>query len=146
MLDRPLLETKRRFSSTRDDWLSDEVVVDFPSMAGLVDLICASFFGETGNGSAEIHTTKVKLTAQEAKYGLQLPLDLPVQHSCPVCGGRGEMWSETCGMCSGTGGGLLSHHCQLRVPPGVRHGTCLRYCVTPPFAPETHIELHVAVP
>ena len=145
MPDRPLAETSARLS-TRDDWLSDEVVVDFPSMAGIVEQMCASFFGTEEGRTGETHTTEVRLTAREADEGVQVPLDLPARHTCPVCGERGEVWTETCGMCDGTGGGLLSHHCQLRVPAGVRHGTRLTYCVTPPFAPETHVEVCIAIP
>ena len=129
-----------------DDWLSDEVVVDFPSMAGVVERMRAAFFGAAADESRSTHTTEVKLTAREADEGAYVPFDLPVRHTCPVCGGRGEVWTETCGVCLGTGAGILSHHLQIRVPPGVRHGSRLKFSVNPPFAAETHLEVRIAIP
>ena len=146
MFDRPTAEQSARLGGSHDDWLSNEVVVDFPSMSGVVEQMRATFFGADADDLGETHTAEVQLTAREADQGVQVPLDLPVRHTCPVCGGRGEVWTETCGMCAGTGEGLLSHHFQLRVPAGVRHGTRLTYCVTPPFAPETHVEVRIAIP
>ena len=143
MFDRSTAEKNARLG-TQHDWLSDEVVVDFPSMSGVVEQMRATFFDADALG--ETHTAEVKLTAREADEGVQVPLDLPVRHTCPVCGGRGEVWTETCGMCAGTGEGFLSHHFQIRVPAGVRHGTRLTYCVTPPFAPETHVEVRIDIP
>ena len=134
-----------RPGGTGDDWLLDEIVVGFPSMVGLVEQMRVSFFGSDAGGSGETHTAEVKLTVREAGEGVEVPMDLPVRPTCPVCGGRGEVWPETCGMCAGTGGGLLSHQFQLRVPAGVRHGTRLTYCVTPPFASETQLEVRIAI-
>ena len=135
--DRPRRDTR--------DLLSDEVVVDFPSTSGLVERIRASFFGSR-DGDPFTHTTEVKLTPKEADEGIRVPLDLPVRLTCPVCGGRGEVWDEVCAVCTGTGGGLLSHHLNVRVPPGVPHGTRLRFCVSPSFAPDTHVEVRIAIP
>ena len=92
------------------------------------------------------HTTEVNLTPKEADEGTRVPVALPVHLTCPVCGGRGEVWNEVCGVCTGTGGGLLSHNLNVRVPPGVHHGTRLRFCVSPPFAPETHVEVRITIP
>ncbi len=127
------------------DWLSDEVVVDFPSLAELVGRMRTSFFG-INDYEQTTHTTQVNLTAREADEGTRVPVALPVHLTCPVCGGRGEVWNEVCGVCTGTGGGLLSHNLNVRVPPGVHHGTRLRFCVSPPFAPETHVEVRIAIP
>lgn len=128
-----------------DDLLSDEIAVDFPSMADVVERIRASFFGGQGDEGGSTHTTEVELTARQADQGARVPLDLQLRHTCPVCGGRGEMWTETCAVCGGSGAGLLSHQLQLRVPPGVRHGTLLRFSLTPPYAPETHVEVRIAI-
>ena len=127
------------------DWLSDEVVVDFPSMAERVGRMRTSFFG-INDYEQTTHTTEVNLTPKEADEGTRVPVALPVHLTCPVCGGRGEVWNEVCGVCTGTGGGLLSHNLNVRVPPGVHHGTRLRFCVSPPFAPETHVEVRIAIP
>ena len=145
MFERRTTNNRER-AGTRDDWLSDEVVVDFPSMARVVGRMRASFFGTDDHELRSIHTAHVQLTPREADEGIRVPIDLPVRHTCPMCGGRGEVWSETCGVCAGTGAGLVPHHLHLHVPPGVHNGTRLRFCVTPPFAPETHVEVRIAVP
>ena len=114
------------------------------TMAHIVPRMCAAFLG----GEAEVgetHTTHVELTPKEALKGVRIPFDLPVRSTCPMCGGRGEIWTEPCGVCGGTGAGRLSHQFHLRVPPGVRHGMCLRFSVTPPFSAKAHVELRIAI-
>ena len=103
----------------------------------------AFFAGDDVDGAT--HLAEVELTARQADEGARVPLDLEVRHTCPVCGGRGELWAETCGVCQGSGAGLLPHQLQLRVPPGVRDGTRLRFSVTPPYAAETYVEVRIAV-
>lgn len=125
--------------------LADEVDIDFPSMAPIVARMRQAFFAETGDDDVATRRAEVELTARQAVQGVRVPLDLTLQHTCPVCGGRGELWTDTCGLCDGSGAGLLSHRLHFRVPPGVRHGTCLRYSITPPHAFETHIEVRIAV-
>jgi len=127
--------------------LDEDVARDFPSMgamARIVPRMCAAFFGskaEVGN----IHATHVTLTPKEALAGVRIPFHLPIRPICPMCGGRGEIWTEPCGVCAGTGAGQLSHQLHLPVPAGVRHGMCLRFSVMPPFSEEAHVELHIAI-
>ena len=127
-----------------DAVLADEVAIDFPSMAPIVARMRQTFFAETDHDAAT-RRANVELTERQADQGVRVPLDLTVQHTCPACGGRGETWTDPCGLCDGSGAGLLSHRLHFRVPPGVRHGTRLRYSVTPPHAFETHIEVRIAV-
>ena len=131
------------------DWLRDDIVVDFPSMAGVVAGMRRAFFSTAGDAESEscaTHTAEVRLTPRQAGEGVRVPIDLPVRQTCPMCGGRGEVWSEHCGVCAGTGAGLLPHRLDLRVPAGVHDGARLRFSVVPPFAAETHVELHIAIP
>ncbi len=124
---------------------SDDVALDFPAMGELVHRIREAFFGADGDPAAATQTTQVELTPREADHGTQVPVALEMSQTCPVCGGRGEMWAEACGVCRGTGCGRLSHQMQLRVPPGVRHGTRLRFSVNPPYAAETLVEVRIAI-
>ncbi len=121
---------------------ADEVDIDFPSVSSLVGRMRASFFGAMAERpvSAEVH-----LTPGQADAGVLAPLDLSLRHTCPVCGGRGEIWLNPCGACAGSGAGLLPHQFQLVVPPGVRHGTCLRFDVTPPYAPATRVQVRISI-
>lgn len=131
------------------DPLADEVVVDFPSTADLAERMRASFFGfEDGDAvpSRLLHRAEVRLTPREADKGTKVPVDLPVRLTCPVCGGRGEVWNEVCGICIGSGGEFLSHQLDVRVPPGVQDGTRLRFSLGAHFAPNTHVEVRIAIP
>ena len=124
-----------------------DVAKDFPSMstmAQIVPRVYAAFF--CGEGEiVDSHTSYVELTPKEALDGARIPFRLPVRPTCPMCGGRGEIWSDPCGVCAGTGAGRLSQQLHLPVPPGVRNGTCLRFSVTPPFSAEAHVELRIAI-
>ena len=123
---------------------SDEVALGFPSMDGFVEGIRASFFGPAADAAAT-HTTEVALTPRQAHRGAQVPLAIEVRHTCPLCGGRGELPDAPCGVCLGAGSGLLPQQLRLRVPPGVRDGTRLRFSVSSPYAPETRVEVRIAV-
>ena len=123
---------------------ADEVALDFPSMDGLVDGIRAAFFARDPDAAAT-HTTHVALTPRQADQGTQVPLAIEVRHTCPLCGGRGELPDAPCGVCCGAGSGLLPQQLRLRVPPGVRDGTRLRFSVTSPYAAEARVEVRIAV-
>lgn len=143
-----MIERRTRVARLRrevHDLPGDDIVVDFPSMAGVVAGMRRSFF-DAADRDRGTHMAVVRLTPKEAGEGARVPIDLPVRQTCPMCGGRGEVWSEHCGICAGTGAGLLSQRLDLRVPAGVHDGTRLRFSVTPPFAPETHVEVRIAIP
>ncbi|HJN44762.1 MAG: DnaJ domain-containing protein [Vicinamibacterales bacterium] len=131
-----------RGSAGREAAFADEVDIDFPSVSSLVNRMRDSFFGlESGHPlSAE-----VRLTSKQADAGVKVPFDVSLRHTCPVCGGRGEVWLDPCGACDGSGAGRLPHHLQLVVPPGVRDGARLRFDVTPSYAPATCVEIRISV-
>ena len=123
---------------------SNEADCRFPSMLRIVPRIIGAFLGASEK-TRDMHSKSVDLSPREALEGARIPVELPVRPTCPVCGGRGETWAEPCGVCVGTGSGQVSHELELPVPPGVRHGTRLKFSVTPPYAPETHVELRIAI-
>ena len=131
-----------RWSAGREAAFADEIDVDFPSIGSLVDRMRESFFGPARRQPL---SAEVLLTPRQADTGVKVPLDVSLRHTCPVCGGRGEVWLDRCGVCDGSGGGLLPHQLQLLVPPGVRDGTCLRFDVTPSYAPAACVEVRVSV-
>ena len=128
----------------------DDSVVprEFPSMSGMGDVaprIYQAFFGKDPAAPANTHVMDVQLSPAQACSGTRVPLVLSVHPLCPMCGGRGELWPQPCGVCLGSGAGSLSHDLQVPVPAGVRDGECLRFAVTPPFSSETQIELRIVI-
>lgn len=133
---------RSRCSAGCEAAFADEVDIDFPSVSSLVARMRASFFGRLPEYPP---SAEVRLTPKQADAGVRVPLDVSLRHTCPVCGGRGEVWLDRCGACDGSGAGLLPHQLELVVPPGVRDGTCLRFDVTPVYAPVTCVEVRISV-
>ena len=129
----------------RNDWVvppNDEIAIDFPSVANVLDRMRHAFFGE---GLPVTVAAELVLSAREAAFGVTVPLDVPLRGTCPRCGGRGETWAEWCGSCCGLGEVAAMREMRISVPPGVHEGTVLRFSVTPPGAPATVVELRVSI-
>ena len=124
------------------DPLTDEVAIDFPSVATVLDRMRHAFFG---GGPSVTLSAEIVLTPREAFDGVTVPLDVPLRRTCPRCGGRGETWAEWCASCRGLGEVSTHHEMQVRVPPGVRSGALFRFSVTPPGAPVTLVEVRVTI-
>jgi molecular chaperone DnaJ len=129
-------------SGSRADWMSDEVHVDFPSVASVLDRMRHSFFG---SAAATGLSAEVELTAEEAFWGTSVPLQIPLRQTCTACGGRGEVWEQWCLDCRGEGDVAAPHPMRLRVPAGVRPGARFRFSVMPPGAIPTLVEVRISV-
>lgn len=129
-------------ASGRAEWFADEVAIDFPSVASVLDRMQHSFFGAP---PAATLSAEIVLTPREAFRGTSVPLEVPLRRTCPRCGGRGEVWSEWCPACGGDGEVTVPHAMRLRVPAGVRDGTRFRFSVAPPGAPLTLMEVRIAI-
>jgi molecular chaperone DnaJ len=128
--------------SGRAEWLSDEVAIDFPSVASVLDRMRHSFFGPL----PPVHlSAEIILSPHEAFWGAVVPLGVPLRRTCPQCGGRGETWQEWCEPCEGEGELPALHEMHLRVPAGVREGQRFRFSVMPPGAPHTLVEVRVSI-
>lgn len=125
-----------------NDWLADEVAIDFPSVANVLDRMRDAFFGAVPLVSL---SAEIVLSPDEAFWGATVPLGVPLRLTCPRCGGRGETWDEWCAACGGTGEVSAQHEMRLRVPAGVREGERFRFSVMPPGAPNTVIEVRVSI-
>jgi molecular chaperone DnaJ len=132
----------RSGAPTRADWLADEVAIDFPSVASVLDAMRHSFFGDA---PAAAFSADIVVSPQEAFWGVTVPLDLPLRRTCPKCGGRGEVWTDWCGTCSGGGEVDASHAMRLRIPAGVREGAIFRFTVDPQGAAATLVEVRVRI-
>jgi hypothetical protein len=122
---------------------ADEIAIDFPSVGRVVERMRDAFLGEGEDG--DLLRAEVSLSEREAFDGLVVPLRLPVPVTCPHCGGRGETWTEPCGLCRGTGQSLCHHPVRVSVPPRVADGACLRFRVTARDASSVRVEVRVAI-
>ena len=127
---------------TGGDWLDDEVAIDFPSVSSVLDRMRTSFFG--GGAGTEL-SAEVELTPEEAFWGASVPLEIPMRATCRACGGRGEVWEQSCEACDGGGDVSARHPLRLTVPAGVRPGARFRFSVRPPGAVPTLVEVRISV-
>lgn len=126
---------------TFDRW-PDEVIVDFPSVAALVDRMQATFFGEADGSPL---SAEVRLSAREAFEGARVPLEMPLRRACGPCAGRGEVSEQACPDCDGAGERLTIERVHVYLPSGVRDGTRFRLRVRAMPAAHTAVDLHVRV-
>ncbi len=134
-----------RAGETSHDCFQDEIAIDFPSIGGLVDRVRDAFLGEDAREGAGTVTREVRLSNREARRGTIVPLELPIRGTCRGCGGRGEIWTEPCLACCGSGDSFVRHPIRVSVPAGVSNGTRYRFKVSSPHAAPVRVELRVAI-
>ena len=122
---------------------ADEIAIDFPSVGNIVDRMRDAFLGERID--ADVLRAEVSLSRHEPFAGHVVSLKVPVRIACPHCGGRGETWTEPCGLCLGTGDSLFHQALRVSVPPRVAAGACVRFRLTSPDAASVRVELRVAI-
>lgn len=127
---------------SRGDWLADEVAIDFPSVASVLDRMRFAFFGEAPLATM---SAEIILSPEEAFWGTTVPLGVPLRLTCARCGGRGETWNDWCATCAGTGEVTDQHEMRLHVPAGVREGERFRFSVMAQGAPHTLVEVRVSI-
>lgn len=126
-----------------NDCFADEVAIDFPSVEPLVDRAREDFLGERGDHDTLL--TEIELSARDARFGAVVPLDVPLRRPCAVCGGRGEVWTEPCPSCAGTGDALGYQPINFAVPAGATDGSRFRFRVNSRDAAPLRVELRVAI-
>ena len=121
----------------------DEVAIDFPAIAPVVDRMRAAMLGAEREPVAR--RAAISVSRREALAGVTVPIELPVRYTCHGCGGRGEVWAEPCAVCAGSGERSTPHLFTVSVPAGVADGTRFTVLVTPPHGLPTRIEVTVLV-
>jgi len=129
-------------SQMTHECFEDEIAIDFPSVGNVVDRMRDAFLGERGD---EVLRADVSLSQREALAGHVVSLKVPVRITCPNCGGRGETWTEPCGLCRGTGESVFQQGIRVTVPPRVADGACVRFRLKSPDAASIRVELRVAI-
>jgi DnaJ-like protein len=124
------------------DCLADEVAIDFPSVHTVLDRMRHAFFGDAARAQS---VADIVITPQEAFWGAAVPLEVPVRRTCDECGGRGEVWDDWCASCTGLGDVASLQAVHLRIAPGVRHETRVRFRVAAPGVREVVIEARIVI-
>lgn len=122
---------------------SDEVAVDFPSIAVAAERMRDAFLAEDVRRDAVV--ADVRVTPREAHAGCRVLVDLSVPTTCSACGGRGEVWSEACVVCQGSGTRPTLRPVTVSVPPGVEDGDRLFFNVAWSQARSTLVRLRVSI-
>jgi len=130
-------------SSMMHECFADEIAIDFPSVGRVVDRMREAFLGE--RPTPDVVSAEVCLTEREARRGLIVPLEVPFRGTCPGCGGRGEIWTERCHRCHGTGDSLFRHHVRVAVPARVADGATFRFRVRSSHAESVRVEVRIAI-
>lgn len=125
------------------DCFADEIAIDFPSVGTVVERMRDAFLGERDDDDV-IHA-EVLVSNREAGGGLIVPIEVPIRGTCPRCGGRGEVWTERCGVCLGSGETVFQQRLRVSVPPGVADGARFRFRVSSRDAAPVRVEVHVAI-
>ena len=126
----------------RSDPPGDEIAIDFPSVAPLVDRMRDAFFSDDRVAQWSAY---IELTRGEAMAGARVPIDVPHQHTCAACGGRGETWTAGCGDCGGRGTTPGAHRVRLIIPAGIAHGARLTYQLRLPAGMAAMLAVSVGV-
>ena len=125
------------------DCFADEIAIDFPSVEPAVERMRDAFFGEPADH--DVLRFDLHVSRREAWDGLVVPIDVPVQGLCRPCGGRGEIWTEPCSGCRGTGASLLRRSVRVTLPAGVADGARFHFRVSLPGAEPVRVEVRVAI-
>lgn len=123
------------------DMPRDEIAIDFPSVAPLVDRMRDGFFAD----APAQWSAYIELTRGEARDGARVPIDVPHAETCAACGGRGEIWTDGCPACGGSGTRPGAHRVRLVVPAGTAHGTRLMYQLRMPAGLAAVLSVSVAI-
>lgn len=129
-------------SKVAQECFADEIAIDFPSVDRVVERLREKFLGEPANGTL---STEVLVSKREATFGTVVSLDVPVRRTCVPCGGRGEVWTEPCAECRGSGDHLQHHPLRVAVPPGVADGARFRFRISSPGSAPVRVEVRVAI-
>lgn len=126
-------------------WFADEVAIDFPSLHAAVERMRESFVAASCDDDCRQLSAELILSPREAFDGITIPVDVPVRQICLACGGRGEIWSDPCDTCDGSGEALGRHSVRLVVPPRVQDGDRFALAVSAPHAALTRVEVRVVL-
>ncbi|MDR1990820.1 MAG: hypothetical protein LBQ09_11405 [Acidobacteriaceae bacterium] len=129
----------------RSNLFHDDVAIDYPSMSACVDRVRRTLLADGERDRRDTHKVQLRISGRQAYCGAVLSTRVPVRATCAVCGGRGEIWSERCGACDGSGAADEQALLRVAVPPRSADGVRLYFRVHPPHAPAVRVEVTLLV-
>jgi curved DNA-binding protein len=111
---------------------------DFLSEGGWIDLV-RHFFGEDLIGDVaderrrpdrtqpRIIRSQLPVTADEARTGATVAINITTQRPCSQCSRSGRRQSSVCGACQGQGSVAHRESLPIALPRGLRDGTVVRF-------------------
>lgn len=133
-------------SHKRDnDCFSDEVAIDFPSVAHLVARVRRSFLADGAGDRGDTVKTEICLSSDEANRGAVVPVMVLLRATCLQCGGRGETWAEPCAACAGSGHALVPRRLRVTIPPRIIDGSTFHFRIRAQHEASVHVEVRVAI-
>ena len=126
------------------------MVEDYQHTRRFFDRLCQQFLKDfTGMGApnavrAEELNFEVILTADEARHGGVISVEVPRYYRCSLCRGSGRDWRFPCFDCQGSGVIETQRPVNIRFPPGVRSGTVIEAPLSE-SGNNLHIRLYLVV-
>jgi hypothetical protein len=117
--DRPLAPRERLDPSPFFDRLYDRFVGDLTPITA------------SPERSPEVIGLDVIMSAEQAAWGGDFTVGIPVREMCAACAGTGVSWPFSCGACNQRGWIAGERAVRLRLPSGIRHGTIVRLQLEP---------------
>src|SRR5262245_33214206 len=129
----------------KTDPFRDEVAIDFPAVRRVLERARAGFLADGERDPHPSLVAEIRVSSIQAYCGAVVPIEVELRGACEACGGRGEIWSEVCAPCAGTGDARGRHLVRVPVPPGVPHGARLHFRVRLPHERPVSVEVRVAI-
>jgi hypothetical protein len=144
-VDDSRMTIERHFAFDREFGRSfdDEVAIDFPALGDAVERMSHAFV--ESDAAVDRLRAEIHLSRHQAGAGAAVPLEVAVRSACPDCGGRGEVWGESCQPCDGSGDAFHRRTLTVSVPAGVAHGARFSFSLAPSRGPRTRVDVRVAV-
>lgn len=137
------VERGSSFDRDFDRSFTDDVAIDFPALGTTVERMSQAFVDH--DPAVDRLRAEIRLSVRQADAGTAVPLDVPVRSTCLGCGGRGEVWGESCQPCAGSGHAFVRRTVTVSVPAGVAHGAHFSFSVSPRRGPRTRVDVRIAV-
>jgi hypothetical protein len=125
---------------------ADEIAIDFPSLEPAVERMRDSFLGErAGADLGDVVRLDVQVSRRDVREGASVPVEVPLRDVCRRCGGRGEVWTESCESCEGAGVTSDRRLVRVPLPRGLTDGATVRVRISSPAGGSVRLEIRIAI-